>query len=82
VFYATVVVDGPAGQQEVDARPSDAVNLALAAGTPIRVDGELLSLDLPASHAEELSALPVATAEIAEEARRHITAWSTQERPD
>jgi len=32
VFYAPVVVDGPAGGQEVDARPGDAVNLALATG--------------------------------------------------
>ncbi len=31
VFYATVVLGGPSGPQEVDARPSDAVNLALVA---------------------------------------------------
>jgi len=28
VFYAMVVIDGPGGRHEVDARPSDAVNLA------------------------------------------------------
>lgn len=42
VFYATVRVTGPAGTQEVDARPSDAVNLAVATGAPIRVDAGLL----------------------------------------
>lgn len=37
VFYATAVIDGPNGLQQVDARPSDALNLALIAGAPIRV---------------------------------------------
>ena len=31
-FYAAVAVEGPAGPAEVDARPSDALNLALVAG--------------------------------------------------
>jgi RNA polymerase sigma factor (sigma-70 family) len=74
VYYATVVVDAPSGRREVDARPSDAVNLALAAGTPIRADGELLTLGLADDCATELGSLPVATAEIAEEARRLLTA--------
>ncbi|MGH2561440.1 MAG: bifunctional nuclease domain-containing protein [Thermomicrobiales bacterium] len=38
VFYAEVVVDGPAGVRAVDARPSDALNLALLTGAPISVD--------------------------------------------
>jgi bifunctional DNase/RNase len=37
-FYATVVLDGPRGAAELDARPSDALNLALTAGTPILAD--------------------------------------------
>ena len=41
-FYATVVVDGQPGQVAVDARPSDALNLALAVGAPIRVDAGVL----------------------------------------
>jgi bifunctional DNase/RNase len=37
-FYATVVLDGPQGTAEVDARPSDALNLALISRAPIQVD--------------------------------------------
>ena len=37
-FYAVVVVDGPQGSIEVDARPSDAIMLALVAGAPVRAD--------------------------------------------
>jgi RNA polymerase sigma factor (sigma-70 family) len=36
-FFAVVVVGGRAGWAEVDARPSDALNLALVSGAPIRV---------------------------------------------
>lgn len=42
VFYATIVVDAPTGPREIDARPSDAVNLALVTGAPVRVDRDLL----------------------------------------
>jgi RNA polymerase sigma factor (sigma-70 family) len=42
VFYAVVVVDGPAGRREVDARPSDAICLALLSGCPIRVRADVL----------------------------------------
>jgi RNA polymerase sigma factor (sigma-70 family) len=66
VFYAIVLVDGPAGVQEIDARPSDAVNLALAAGRPIKVDAGLYAAVTPADRAEELATFPVATAAIAE----------------
>ena len=72
VFYASVLVDGPAGPQEVDARPSDAVALALAVDAPIRVESALLALDLPGERAKDFSSLPVATAEIAEEVRQRI----------
>jgi bifunctional DNase/RNase len=41
-FYAVVVLDGPTGLAEVDARPSDALTLALAAGAPIRADRGLV----------------------------------------
>ena len=42
VFYAVAVVDGADGPREVDARPSDAINLALLIGTPIRVAPKVL----------------------------------------
>jgi RNA polymerase sigma factor (sigma-70 family) len=67
VFYAVVVVDGPAGQREVDARPSDAVNLALVAGAPILADGALLD-DPHASRRNEWQDLPSGTAALAAEA--------------
>ena len=72
VFYGSVVVQGPDGPREVDARPSDAVNLALVTDAPIRIDSELFNLTTPAECAEELSSLPVATAEIAAEAQRRM----------
>ncbi|HEY3955756.1 MAG TPA: bifunctional nuclease domain-containing protein [Streptosporangiaceae bacterium] len=70
VFYAAVLVDGPAGVKEVDARPSDAVNLALTAGAPIRVDSELFGPGLAAVPPDGLPGDMTATATIADEARR------------
>lgn len=73
VFYASVLVRGPGGVQEVDARPSDAVNLALVAGAPIRVEVSLLE-SAPATSCEvEAAALPVATADIAAEVSERLT---------
>ncbi len=43
VFYAVVVVEGPAGVVEVDARPSDALNLAVLSGAPVLVDAAILT---------------------------------------
>ena len=37
-IYAAVVVEGPLGTHTLDARPSDAINLALRAGAPIRIE--------------------------------------------
>ena len=42
-FYAVAVVDGANGRREVDARPSDALNLALLSGAPIRVQAAVLA---------------------------------------
>ncbi len=70
MFYATVIVTGPAGTHEVDARPSDAVNLAVTAGVPIKVDSELFNLS-PVQQEVDLAACPVVTADIvAREAAR------------
>jgi RNA polymerase sigma factor (sigma-70 family) len=43
IMYATLALDGPSGRVAVDARPSDALNLALRAGAPIRVRPELFA---------------------------------------
>jgi RNA polymerase sigma factor (sigma-70 family) len=69
VFYAVVIVDGPDGPREVDARPSDAVNLALVAGVAIRMDSRLFSADGQARSADVL-AYPTSSAELAAEALR------------
>jgi bifunctional DNase/RNase/predicted DNA-binding protein (UPF0251 family) len=42
VFYAVVVIEAPGGVVEVDARPSDALNLAAVSGAPVRVDAAVL----------------------------------------
>jgi RNA polymerase sigma factor (sigma-70 family) len=76
VFYATVIVRGPAGPMGVDARPSDAVNLALAAGAVIRVDDELFNTQTPCPWAAELASYPVATADIAAETQQRQRDWA------
>ena len=43
-YYAVVVVDGPQGAGEVDARPSDALALALVVGVPVRADRALVEM--------------------------------------
>jgi RNA polymerase sigma factor (sigma-70 family) len=66
-FYAVTVVEGPAGTQEVDARPSDALNLALLTGAPIRVDPEVLATSMTERGAgllAEAAAYPEDTAAI------------------
>jgi uncharacterized protein len=51
-YYAVVVVDGPQGTAEVDARPSDALTLALVAGVPVRADRAVVE----ATEADETAA--------------------------
>lgn len=41
-FFAVIGVAGPEGRADVDARPSDAINLAARAGAPIYVDRAVL----------------------------------------
>ncbi len=81
VFYAAVLVRGPGGIQEVDARPSDAVNLALVAGAPIRVEESLLTSAPATSCEQEVAALPVATAQIAAEVTERLREAAAR-RPD
>ncbi len=71
-FYATTVLEGPAGPVEVDARPSDALHLAVLAGARIRVKAEVIDAARESTE-EALSALdetfPEGIAEIMERAR-------------
>jgi RNA polymerase sigma factor (sigma-70 family) len=71
-FYGVAVVEGPAGRQaEVDARPSDILNLALLSGAPIRVDPDVLAAasetDKGARLLAEAAAYPDDTAAIVAE---------------
>lgn len=76
VFYALLIVEGPAGPMEIDSRPSDAIALAVRAGAEIFVadsvldelqilspDGEAVELD---RLRELLSGLDFGPAEAAE----------------
>jgi RNA polymerase sigma factor (sigma-70 family) len=53
-YVAELVLDGPSGLHTVDARPSDAINVALLIGAPIRVATELF--DQWAAEYEQISA--------------------------
>jgi RNA polymerase sigma factor (sigma-70 family) len=74
-FYGVAVVEGPAGRREVDARPSDILNLALLAGAPIRVDPAVLAeaseSDQGAGYLAEAAAYPDDTAAIVAEFQAH-----------
>lgn len=70
IFYASVLVAGQAGPKEVDARPSDAVNLALVSGAPIRIDASVFGIARQPPHDKELPAGAATTAEIAAEAQQ------------
>jgi bifunctional DNase/RNase len=72
VFYAVVIVDGPAGIKEVDARPSDAVTLAAVTGAPVRVDARLL-VDLDTTGWPDWESYPTGAAEMAAETERRMS---------
>jgi RNA polymerase sigma factor (sigma-70 family) len=80
IFYAVVAVDGPAGPQEIDARPSDAVNLALVTGAAIRVDAALFDFPKATEH-PAWQDFPTAAAELAREARQRMTEQLQQTDP-
>jgi RNA polymerase sigma factor (sigma-70 family) len=73
IFYAAIAVDGPAGRQEIDARPSDAVNLALVTGAPVRVASALLDgPGVQAANEKRWQDFPPSTAELAAEAQQEF----------
>ena len=63
------VIEGPGGTVEVDARPSDAINLAVLAGAPIRVDAAILDDPVVDSHPEWVE-YPARLADLAAEERQ------------
>ena len=67
VFYALVLVRAGTVIEEVDARPSDAVNLALTARAPIKIDSRLFDHTCSDEHAAELLGASGAAADIAAE---------------
>jgi RNA polymerase sigma factor (sigma-70 family) len=70
IYYASVAVQGTNGPRDVDARPSDAVNLAMVSGAPIRMNAELFSA-APAVP-DELPSFRFGTADIASETRERL----------
>lgn len=57
VYYATAVVSGADGLHEIDARPSDAFNMAVLIGSPIWANPEILAISDPARGGEEWAKL-------------------------
>jgi len=80
-YYAVIIIDGPAGRQEVDARPSDAVDRALVTGAAIRADRTLL--DEPVAPGRpEWRDYPTGTAELAPQAMQLMQyPWTCEPSP-
>jgi RNA polymerase sigma factor (sigma-70 family) len=68
-FYAVVAVETPTGVAEVDARPSDALNLALVSNAPIRIEAGLLD-DPEATRHTAWEHYPTRAPELAAEVRQ------------
>jgi uncharacterized protein len=79
-FYAQVVVDSAAGRRTFDARPSDAIALALEVGAPIRVAVSVM--DQAGRDRAELSASRPAESRSALERADEIRAWVAQPWPN
>jgi RNA polymerase sigma factor (sigma-70 family) len=62
VFYAVAVVEGADGVHDIDARPSDAINVAMLTGSPIAVSESVLSRSEELRASEEA---PLAPEEVA-----------------
>jgi RNA polymerase sigma factor (sigma-70 family) len=88
-FHGEAVVDSVAGEGLVDARPSDALNLALLLGAPIRVDPVVIddAASRPVPWDERGEELPAGAAEIVSERQaeweraRETTVRATEQSP-
>jgi RNA polymerase sigma-70 factor (ECF subfamily) len=80
-YYADVALEGGAGQQSVDARPSDSIALALEVGAPIFVASEVLAAAEAARAARAEAGQPEPTIGAAEIVDHLIEQWPTEPRP-
>ncbi len=83
VYYAVAVLDGPNGEARIDARPSDAINLALLQDAPIRVARDVFDRVASASGEPKVDAdrqgkdaVPPAGEGRAEIAARVVAEWT------
>jgi len=77
-YYGEVVVEGARGREAVDARPSDAINLALVAAVPVRVEASLLREQRAT---DVWSAYPESAAEIVQEVVANVQAHQRPQFP-
>lgn len=81
VFIASAVIDGPGGSRVVDARPSDALNLALLLSAPIRVDPDVLAAAGGVRSGEEWTQLAEQSEGPAAITAAVIAGWETHSTP-
>lgn len=87
VFYATIGADGVDGPVDVDARPSDALNLAAITGAPIRVGTDLFDVEPTGARADwrtfeaDASTISAEHAERMAELRAELDPPAGRERP-
>jgi RNA polymerase sigma factor (sigma-70 family) len=76
-FYAEAVVEGAAGERLVDARPGDALTLALVVDVPIRVDPAVIedAAGSPFPWDQRLGELSVGAMEIVSERQAERERW-------
>jgi len=80
-YCATVEVESTAGVESVDARPSDAVNLAAVTGVPIRVKAGLFAAATPDPETEARRvSFPSATVDIAAETQQRLAEQAAKRR--
>ncbi|MBV9446062.1 MAG: bifunctional nuclease family protein [Streptosporangiaceae bacterium] len=68
-FYAVLILEGPGGGSEVDARPSDAVNLAMVTGVTITVSANMLD-DMRVTGRTDWHSYPITGPQLVGEVRR------------
>jgi RNA polymerase sigma factor (sigma-70 family) len=76
-YYAAVDIVGPGGMLSVDARPSDALNVALVADAPILVDEALFEAE---AADVDLAEYPVGAPDLAAEIRERQREFSERQR--